>query len=84
MAATVIATVLANIVGNATAPSDIESDSLTAADGTLNIRVKDTAGNAGFITLDPIAASVLASVSNGPCSCVIIQGAGVSSVTTTQ
>ena len=47
-----IATLTGVVTGIGT-PGDVESDSTDAAYGTLNVKVKNTAGNSGFITAEP-------------------------------
>jgi hypothetical protein len=56
MSAILVASIPGVIVGaSPTAPSDVESDSLTAHAGTLNVNVPRTSPNSGFLTVEPFA-----------------------------
>jgi hypothetical protein len=77
MAVQIVAQVVAQIVGNAGGdPTDVESDSTAAGQGTVNVHIPPQAGSRGFITLEPLPASVIAAIANGACTVTISQGAG--------
>lgn len=85
MAAQVIAVVKANLLGvPGGLPSDVEKDATTATDGSVNVFVPPQAGSGGFLTVDQLAASLFALVSNGPCSIIVSQGAGTVTQAVTQ
>jgi hypothetical protein len=73
---------LVNVPGGQ--PSDVESDTNAATQGTLNVLIPNQGGTFAFLTVEPVAESVLAALANGACTVVISQGAGTLSVTTTQ
>lgn len=65
-------------------PIDVENDSTAAAQGTVNVFIPPiSGGQGGFITLEPVAASVIAAITNGPCTIVISQGTGSGTYTAT-
>lgn len=53
MSITLVAQLNAHIVGAVGNPADVESDSVTASRGTLNVNIDRTSPNSGFITVEP-------------------------------
>lgn len=85
MAVVVVGQILAQIVGlPGSDPTDVESDSTAATYGDINVFAPPSAGFGGFLTLSPLASSVIATVSNGPCTITVSQGAGTLNVAVTQ
>jgi hypothetical protein len=83
VAVVVAGTLLGHIVGPISAPADVESDTNAATMFTCNAHVDATNTNAGFLTF-PITSALLATLTAGPCSITISQGAGnLSAVTVT-
>ena len=67
---------IATITGNVVAfsdPGDVEADSSTSPQGVVNIKLPNAAGQSAFITLEPVAASILAALSVGSCTVTITQ-----------
>jgi hypothetical protein len=85
MAVVVVGQVLANITGlPGSLPTDIESDTTAASFGDINVFAPPAAGNAAYITMSPIAAATIGSVTNGPCTVTVSQGAGTLNVAVSQ
>jgi hypothetical protein len=85
MAVVVAGQILANITGLPYSdPTDVDDDSTAAPYGDLNVFAPPAAGSAGFLTLSPEAAAVLAQLTNGPCTITISQGAGTLNTTVSQ
>jgi hypothetical protein len=75
VAVVVAGVLLGHIVGPVASPADVESDTTAATLFTCNAHVDATNMNGGFLTF-PITSTLLATLTAGPCSIIISQGAG--------